>query len=63
MLEISKNLNGYINYLIDNNICTQNELELICNINGTSVKTLDKILFAKTGYNSLIQYIQNEDNN
>jgi len=37
------------NYLIDNNICTENELKLITDINGYSKETMEDCLYARTG--------------
>jgi len=42
--------------IIDNEIATEKEISLVSNINGYSIKTLENILYARTGYNSLEQY-------
>lgn len=49
-----------IQYLIENNIATKEEITLVCNINGHSQETLDDILYARTGYRSFEQ-IQEEE--
>lgn len=50
-----------INYLIENNIATEEEIILVCNINGHTQEALDKILYARTGYRSFEQIQQEEE--
>jgi|APSaa5957512576_1039674.scaffolds.fasta_scaffold122529_2 hypothetical protein len=42
-------------YLIDREIATREELSLVTNIIGYSVESLLKVLYARTGYNSVKQ--------
>ena len=42
-------------YLVDNGIATAEELELITNINGYTVETLNDVVYARTGYNDIEQ--------
>lgn len=42
-------------YLIKCNIATPKEIALVEYINGTSLETLESILYARTGYHSLDQ--------
>lgn len=42
--------------IIDNEIASEKEILLVSNINGYSLETLENILYARTGYNSLKQY-------
>ena len=42
-------------YLTENSIATQEELELITSINGYSVETLNDVIYARTGYHNLEQ--------
>lgn len=63
-----RKFNDYVNYsqemtaedlwgeLIDNGIATEKELQLITNINGYSIKTLNDVLYVRTGYNDWDQY-------
>lgn len=63
-----RKFNEYVNYsqemtaedlwgeLIDNGIATEKELQLITNINGYSIKTLNDVLYVRTGYNDWDQY-------
>lgn len=43
------------NYLIDNGIATENEVDLVTTINGYNEETLNDVLFARTGYRSVDQ--------
>lgn len=49
-----------IQYLIENNIATEEEVILVCSINGYNQETLEDILYARTGYRSFEQ-IQGEE--
>ena len=49
-----------INYLIENNIATEEEITLVCAINGFNTETLDDILYARTGYRSFEQLMDEE---
>jgi len=42
-------------YIIDNDIASEEALILITNINGYSVDTLNDVLYATTGYRSIEQ--------
>lgn len=44
-----------IQYLIENNIATKEEITLVCNIVGHTQEALDDILYARTGYRSFEQ--------
>jgi len=50
----------YINELIENEIATEEEIKLVCNINGTSEETLNDILYARTGYRYWSQWTGEE---
>ena len=45
-------------YLIDNNIATEETLSIITNINGYTVDTLNDVLYSVTGYRTLEQYLE-----
>ena len=45
------------NYYIDSEMFTQNELDLITNINGWNVETFNDVLFARYGYRDLEQML------
>lgn len=54
-------INKLYDYLIDNNICTSDELALLTSINGTNLDTLEAALYSRTGYRSLEQLEELED--
>lgn len=48
-------------FLIDNNYFTQEELDLTTNINGFNIETLNDCLYARYGYRSLSQMLEEEN--
>jgi len=54
--------NQLYDLLIKDEIATEKELQLCCNIMGFNIETLNSILFARTGYRSLAQYLEYETN-
>lgn len=42
--------------LVSFGIATQEEVDLVCNINGYSLDTMEDILFARTGLRSIEQF-------
>lgn len=42
-------------YIINNGIATEDELQLVTDINGYSVDTLNDVLYARTGYRNIDQ--------
>lgn len=55
------NENEIYDYLLENGIVGEEALNLITDINGFSKETLNDILFAKTGYRDIEQYLEEED--
>ena len=50
------NVLGYIwDYIVDNGIANDNEVELVTDINGLTEETLNDIIYARTGYHSIEQ--------
>jgi hypothetical protein len=47
-------------YIINNGIASEEALDLITNINGYSVETLNDVIYAVTGYRSMEQ-MEGED--
>ena len=45
------------NYYIDSEMFTQNELDLITNINGWNVETFNDVLYSRYGYRDLEQML------
>lgn len=50
------------NLIVDNNIATDDELDLIQRINGWSLETLEDVLYVRTGYRDAQQYKECELN-
>lgn len=56
-LDMSKtHFNELWDTIIDDGIATRDECILVCNINGSRDKSLESILYARTGYRDLSQY-------
>ena len=49
--------------LIENNIVSEDTLQVVISINGYSIDTLKKVLYARTGYRSWEQYEEYENKN
>lgn len=49
-------------YLIDSGIATESELELVTDVAGYSEKTMEAVIYAKTGYNDLEQLMEEKGN-
>ena len=43
--------------LIEAGVATEGELALVTNINGYSLETLEAVLYARTGYRDLVDYL------
>ena len=48
-------------YMIDYGIATEDEIALVMYINGDNLGTLEDILYVRTGYRSLDQIKEDED--
>ena len=48
-------------YLIDYEIATEDEIKLVTSINGTNLDTFESILYSRTGYRSLDQIKESEE--
>ena len=47
-------------YLIERQIATEDELQLITDINGYNIEALNDVIYARTGYHDLEQLKQYE---
>lgn len=43
-------------YMVEQGIATDDELQLIVNINGINIDTLNDVLYVRTGYRDIKQY-------
>ena len=48
-------INEYWEYLTENGIATEEELQLVTSINGYNEDTLNDVLYIRTGYRSIEQ--------
>lgn len=48
------------NWLLSEDIATEEELQLITSINGYSEETLNDVIYSRTGYHSMEQYKESE---
>mgnify|MGYP003415853594 FL=1 len=55
------NLEEYYNYLVENDIATEEEIDLVTSINGYNEESLNDILYVRTGYQNIEQYTEFED--
>lgn len=46
------------NYLIESGIATEEELDLVTDVAGYSVRTLEAVIYSRTGYNDLEQLME-----
>lgn len=55
-----KTIKEQMNFLIENCIATEEEVNIVIKINGYSEVTINDILYAKTGYRDIEQYLESE---
>jgi hypothetical protein len=60
---MDKEQNELWDYLVETMTATEDELRLVCSINGTSLDTLESVLYSRTGYISLEQILEMENDN
>ena len=48
----------FYDYLVDHCVATEDEINLVCCINGHSVDTLNSILYSRVGFRSLEQWLR-----
>jgi len=52
------NLNKIYDLLIELEVATENEIQLVTNINGWNKESFNDIIYVKTGYNNIEQLIE-----
>ena len=52
---MEKEMHKLWDYIIEQEIATENEVSLVTSINGTNLDTFEDILYSRTGYRSLDQ--------
>ena len=59
MSEITKDF--LWDYLVEQGVATEEELQLVTNINGFTVETLNDVIYARTGYRDYFQLADIEE--
>ena len=49
--------------LIEAGVATEGELALVTNINGYSLETIEDVLYARTGYRDIMDYLEHLEHN
>tara|TARA_Y100000593_G_C4138586_1_gene251010 strand:+ start:125 stop:346 length:222 start_codon:yes stop_codon:yes gene_type:complete len=52
--------NQIYDFILDNEIATEEEINIITNINGYNKKSLNNIIYARTAYNDVQQCVECE---
>jgi hypothetical protein len=60
-MKTSDELNEMYDEMIERGLCTFEEIELVTSINGYNEGALNDIVYVRTGYNTLDQYIEYEN--
>ena len=47
--------------IIEHNLATTEELDLVTQINGYSKQSLDDVIYTRTGYNDIEQYLDEDE--
>jgi hypothetical protein len=55
---MTEDKNKLWDYLIETQTATEDELCLVCGINGTNIEALESVLYFKTGYRTLKQILE-----
>jgi hypothetical protein len=58
--KIVDDYNDLYDYLVDNEIFTEEEIAIAVYFNGESIETLETLLYYRTGYRSLDQILEEE---
>ena len=54
-------LDEQFNYLVNYEICTEEEMKLVTSINGYNEESVNDILYVREGYRYMEQYLEYED--
>ena len=57
-MKTTEELNEIYDTMLELQICTFEEIELVTNINGYNEQALNDIVYARTGYQDLDQYVE-----
>jgi len=59
-VQMFNNLNEVWEFIIDESIATDEELQLITSINGYNLEALNDVIYARSGYHTMEQYKESE---
>lgn len=60
-IRVSSDLNKVADIIIDYGIATEDEVQLVCKINGWNIESLNSIILARTGYRDIDSYLDEFD--
>lgn len=55
MLYIKTTENFIYDFILENELCTQGELDMACDIGGMNTETLNYVIYRQTGYHDIEQ--------
>ena len=56
-IRIGSDLEKISDIIIDYGVATEDEVRLVCQIDGWTVESLNNIIYARTGYNDIDSYL------
>ena len=62
-MKTTDEINTMYDTMLELELCTFEEIELVTSINGYNEQALNDIVYVRTGYNSLAQYTEMRDLN
>tara|TARA_R100001015_G_C4477289_1_gene58938 strand:+ start:312 stop:503 length:192 start_codon:yes stop_codon:yes gene_type:complete len=57
---MKEEFNNLFDVLVEHQLATEDEIRLVCSMNGHNLKSLESILYVRCGYRSLEQYMECE---
>ena len=54
-MTLQNRIDELYDYIVETGIATNNEVSLVCSINGTNEDSLNSILYSRTGYRDIEQ--------
>ena len=58
---MDNNTEALYDYLLETEVCTEDELALVTSVAGANIDTLEAVLYSRTGYRSLEQIKEAEE--
>ena len=60
-ISISSDLEKISDIIVDYGVATEDEIRLVCQINGWTIDSLNDIIYARTGYHDVDSYLDEFD--